>query len=126
MGLLAEPFIVHKLVLGGDRETGILLETVDIIRINRVAALAGSKGKSGADKTAEAFIITDIKPALAIPADIFVAYNRIGKVHRVRTVFFPSTYVNIADDLLASFMEEIDGFLRRLKKIEFEHIRFSG
>ena len=83
-------------------------------------------GKAVADETAETFIIADIKPALAFPADIFFTDNCIGKGTCVCAVFFPGAYVNIADDLFTSIMEGINGFSRCLKKIEFEHIRFSG
>ena len=68
MGLFTEPYIVGKLILGGDRETGVLLETVDIIRIDPIAVLADSQIKASVDEVTEVFIITDIKPALAIPA----------------------------------------------------------
>jgi len=97
VNLLGDPAVEAQLVLPRQREAGVVGVTVDVVRLDRVEALAGAAVEAVVEDRRQDPDPADVEPAFLWVPLVALALDRLRETAGVGPVALPAADVEVAD-----------------------------
>jgi hypothetical protein len=120
-----EEHVETELISVGERETGGVVVSVDVIGLDGVEPLGLAQIQPRLEQRREDGELTDIEPTLSRPA-VRAPCDRLRKESSIRPPRFPGARAHVADDAASLLVQGGDDGRRRVEQVEAVDLDVNG